>query len=507
MTTSSTQVGSEIVYFGDSLTDDGNLFAASAGVIDEPTRLSLAGPTGAASDGPTHAVYAADDLGTTTYLNYAVAGGEAVGTQPLGDFITEEGYAGAIIVPPDDPSLSWDMNLDAQLARFEADTAGQDLSDATAVILIGANDYANIDLTNPFRVNHDIKVAVARVTTATLDAAVTLCDDGVGQVVVCGLPSATFFPSVQAGNALEIALTESLFTQHDAALQSGIADLQAQGYHIRYLDMTPVTEAIAEDPTGFGFIAPWGLTLTSGDPALAGYDTDQVAFWDSEHPSTTTHAMLGAYEAFALEHPVTTLDTGDETATLGKGMDMCFALGGADTVTGLGGADSLFGGTGGDALTGSAGADLLSGGSGDDALTGNGGNDVLGGAAGRDTLTGGVGDDVLIDGLGSDSLLGGAGNDTFIFTQAELIGGATGTDHDTIKGGDGNDTLYVVLDHDHYLALSAALEGGQPKDALASLGIQTAGIETIVALDGRAAVDPQFAGTGWIVGADTWGLV
>lgn len=186
---------------------------------------------------------------------------------------------------------------------------------------------------------------------------------------------------------------------------------------------------------------------------------------------------------------------------------MCFALQGADTVNGLGGADSLFGGTGGDALTGAAGADLLSGGSGDDALTGSGGNDVLGGAAGRDTLTGGAGDDVMIDGLGSDSLLGGAGNDTFIFTQAELIGGATGTDHDTIKGGDGNDTLYVVLDHDNYLALSAALEGGQPKDALTSLGVQTAGIETIVALDGRAAIDPQFAGTDWIVSADTWGLV
>lgn len=498
MATSSTQVGSEIVYFGDSLTDDGNLFAAADGVIDEPTRLSLAGPTGAASDGPTYAVYAAGDLGVATYLNYAVAGGEAVGSQTLGDFITASGYASSIIVPANDPGLAWDMNLDAQIARFQTDTAGQDLSDATAMILIGANDYANIDLTNPFRVNHDIKVAVAQVSTATLDAAVTLSDDGVGQVVICGLPSATFFPSVQAGNALEIALTESLFAQHDAALQSGIADLQAQGYHIRYLDMTPVTAAIAEDPTGFGFIAPWDLTLTSGDPALAGYGTDQVAFWDSEHPSTTTHAMLGAYEAFALERTV-------DIQTSGK--DMCFGMDGVDSINGLGGADSLFGGSGNDSLSGAAGGDLLSGGTGDDLLAGSGGNDVLAGSAGADTLKGAGGTDVLIDGLGSDSLLGGDGADTFLFTQAELIGGTTGTDHDTIKGGAGNDTLYVVLDHDTYPALSADLEGADPKSALADLGIHTAGMETIVALDGRAAVAPEFAGTGWIVSADTWGLV
>lgn len=498
MTTSSTQVGSEIVYFGDSLTDDGNLYDAADGVIDDPTRQSLAGPTGAASDGPTYAVYAADDLGVTSYLNYAVAGGEAVGSQTLGTFITESGYASSIIVSPNDPGLAWDMNLDAQIARFQADTAGQDLSDATAVILIGANDYANIDLTNPFRVNHDIKVAVDQVTTATLDAAVTLCDEGVGQVVVCGLPSATFFPSVQAGNALEISLTESLFAQHDAALQSGIADLQAQGYDIRYLDMTPVTAAIAEDPAGFGFIAPWDLTLTSGDPALAGYDADQVAFWDDEHPSTATHAMLGAYEAFALERTV-------DVQTSGK--DMCFGVEGADTINSLGGADSLFGGSGNDDLTGAAGADLLSGGSGDDTLTGSGGNDVLGGTAGADVLKGGAGADVLIDGLGSDSLLGGDGADTFLFTQAELIGGATGTDHDTIKGGAGNDTLYIVLDHDSYLALSADLEGPHPKSALADLGIQTAGIETIVVLDGRAAVAPELAGTDWYDSANTWGLV
>ena len=507
MTTSSTQVGSGIVYFGDSLTDNGNLFSAAEGVITEDLRLDLAGPTGAASDGPTYASYAAEDLGVTTELNYAVAGAEAVGSQPIGDFITEGGYADQVIVPPDDPALDWDMNLGAQVARFAADTSGQDLSDMTAVILVGANDYANLDLSNPLRAPHDIQVAIGQVVAATLAAAVTLCEDGLGAVVICGLPDASFFPAVQAGSPAEIALTESLFAQHDAALQSGVADLQSQGYDVRYLDMTPVTAAIAEDPAGFGLVAPLDVTLTSGDPALAGYDADQVAFWDDEHPSTATHDMLGAYQAYALENTVSTATDSAELGNLDARDNLGFFVGGDDRLHSGAGDDSLFGGTGGDSLSGGRGADQVDGGSDADLLNGGFGTDVLGGSPGNDTLHGGRGADVLLDGLGSDGQHGGAGDDAFVFTQAELIGGTTGADLDSIRGGDGQDTLYIVLDHDSYLALAGDLQGSAPRDALDQLGLSVRGVESIVVLDGREALAGAFAATTWYADANTWGLI
>ncbi len=507
MTASSTQVGSELVFFGDSLTDDGNLYAETDGVLPNSLRNELAGPTGAASDGPTYAVYAAQDLGVTTYLNYAVAGAEAIGTQSLGDFITASGYASDLLVPPDDPSLQWDMNLGAQIDRFEADTSGQDLSDATSVILIGLNDYANIDLSNPLGAILQAAQVLAQSVSATMDAAASLVADGMGAVVISSLPDAAFLPTIAFSGSVELALAETLFTAQDASLAAGASDLASQGAPVRYLDITSITAAIAEDPHGFGFIAPYDLTLTSGDPALANYDSDQVAFWDSEHPSTATQAMLGAFQAYALENPVTALSEGSDNSVLASGSDMCFALEGDDTVVANLGNNSIFGGSGSDLLNGRRGSDLLSGGTGNDELHGGRGNDLVAGSEGNDLLWSGLGNDVLIGGLGSDTLNGCQGNDTFIFTQAELIGGATGTDSEVIHGGKGQDILYVVLDQAHYDALAADLQGASPDAALASLGLHVAGVESIVAIDGRGGEAAVLGATDWYHTADTWGLL
>ena len=129
--------------------------------------------------------------------------------------------------------------------------------------------------------------------------------------------------------------------------------------------------------------------------------------------------------------------SGDDTITLGSGVDTIDALAGDDVVYGGAGGDvSLEGGAGADTLYGGSGADRrLHGGSGDDVIYGGAGNDsaLWGGVSGNDTIYGGSGADFgLHGGAGDDLIYGGAGND------ADLVG-RSGSD--TIYGGAGSDTL------------------------------------------------------------------
>lgn len=69
-----------IVYFGDSLSDDGNLYDYGEGLLPDEIRDAISGPTHAVSDGPTHVTHTTDLLAVET-ANYAVAAAEAIGSQ------------------------------------------------------------------------------------------------------------------------------------------------------------------------------------------------------------------------------------------------------------------------------------------------------------------------------------------------------------------------------------------------------------------------------------------
>ncbi|HRO16522.1 MAG TPA: hypothetical protein PLL33_16065, partial [Paracoccus sp. (in: a-proteobacteria)] len=354
------------------------------------------------------------------------------GSQSLGDFFTELGFTDALLVPPTDPRLDLDINLGAQVDRFAAETACTPLGKATGFILAGSNDFFRISTPS------DAPAVIGAAVQATLTAATDLLALGMGEVVIATLPLPLFFPAFAAMDPVQAGQFNAMSAAHSAALAQGVGALQAQGQDVRLLDMRPITHAIMEDPSGFGLIAPYGLTLETGAPdALAGYDEDQVAFWNPLHPSAATHGVLGAYTAFALEHDPTALSAGPDSVAAGHGTDLVLGLEGDDAIRLGAGSDFGFGGSGSDTVRGGNGHDLVSGGTGNDLLLGQNGRDVLDGDEGSDRLFGGHGRDVLIDGLGSDLCRGGTGADQFLFTQAELIGGTTGTDADLFVGGKG----------------------------------------------------------------------
>ncbi len=121
---------------------------------------------------------------------------------------------------------------------------------------------------------------------------------------------------------------------------------------------------------------------------------------------SATSAEIGTDTLATIENIIGS--QGNDTITVGGGVNVIDGQGGDDTINGGAGNDTLTGGLGNDTLLGSAGNDTLNGGLGNDVLSGGLGNDTLNGQAGTDTLT------------------GGAGTDTFVFaTPAEAGNGAT----------------------------------------------------------------------------------
>ncbi|TCP21138.1 SGNH/GDSL hydrolase family protein [Rhodovulum adriaticum] len=493
----------QLVFFGDSLTDDGNLLALTEGLVDESYRAEI-GTDGRISNGAVYSEYVADLLGLTVSDNYAVAAAKALGVAELGERIIKSGYEEALLVPPDDPRLAQDINLAGQLSRFYGDYQGTDLTDTTAFFLIGANDYGAIDLSDQENLWSTAITTLYQVAGATAQAVRDIVDYGLGEVVVSNLPMATFFPSLADATPDQKAQADLFLQISNGILEATVAGLADEGVPVRMLNLEAVTTAITEDPAGFGLLAPLDLTLQEGAPEdLDAYDADQVAFWDSLHPTTATHGIIGGYVAHALTDPVSALTDYSNWAFQDQGDDLVLAYGGNDLVATGAGNDLILGGSGNDWLNGGRDDDLLSGGSGNDQLTGAGGNDILGGGPGDDTLRGGFGNDLLIGGTGSDTALGGFGADNFLFTEPNLIGGEIATD--LIDGGYGEDTLYLVLSAETLAAQGEALTGADPDAALAGLGLEVRNVENIVLIEGRDGLSDLVGWTQFDT-ADLWGL-
>lgn len=520
MTSQSTQV----FYFGDSLTDVGVVFDALVGALNaqilpvliaglgpNPTLEEIAGaeqqaaflaeqqalvqtqgfgfgPENAVTNEFTHATYF-EDLTGSAVMNFANAGGRAIGTQePFG------------------PGTGYDSNLGGQLDRFTDMPAGTVAADSKAVLFVGLNDFRDIvgsTLDDPNSSIFDVigagQLAVSSLLEALEAAARTLDDAGVGTVYFGTLPAATFFPAAELLDTFSAEVSDLLLGVYNTLLTQTAQALQSEGIDVQIIDYAAVSNAIAEDPSGFGILAGSSDLLIDGSV----FDSDQVAFWDPIHPSEAVHQAWGAYAAFVMEGGSTSSLSDFGTLNIqDTGNNAVFANGGNDTILALNGDDIVFGGTGSDLVFAGRGDDLVSGGEGDDVLRGQAGDDVIAGGLGDDTVFGGWGDDVLIDGLGNDDMRGARGDDIFIFVENSLEGDSTPTE-DVFRGGLGSDTLYLVLDG----ATFDAFHTDGVESVLDDLGISAKSIESIIAIDGRNQVESVLGDQYWFQEADFWGLV
>jgi outer membrane lipase/esterase len=267
----------QIVAFGDSLTDTGNVFAATLGTIPaSPPYFN-----GRFSNGPVWVENLAARLGvpspTPSLLggtNYAVAGAET------GTGLSQP--APGLFVP----------NIRTQVAAYLAGNFPR--ANQLFVVWGGANDFLDGQL-NP------------AVPVANLSAAITaLAQAGARTFLVPNLPllgltpeGLSLPPAQQQGlNALTLAF--------DALLNQSLNQLQnTLGITIDRLDVLSLFQAIEANPAGFGFtdVTDQAKSGGVGLPGSVVPNPNQFLFWDPIHPTAHAHQLLGDQAALAVSVP------------------------------------------------------------------------------------------------------------------------------------------------------------------------------------------------------------
>lgn len=504
----------KVVAFGDSATDNGNLFSMLDTTLRGDQDPAELGYQSGYSNGQMHIDYMTDAFDGVELDNYAIASARAIGSFSFWAFLLNNNLLQYQKLFSENSLLDTDINLGGQVGRFLADSEGEDLSDTLATVNIGTNDYfaftawpAGMELF----FNYMIMLGI---TGSIEDQVTALTEAGVGHIAINTIGSTRNSPITADIADSGHAMYDFIYGLHNKALRELAAEMQALGHDVVILETGEMQNQITADLTAFGFIAPMD-TITvirdeEGNQVLdphEGYDADQMAYYDIQHTTTAYNAVIGIFEAESLTKEVQILDDGNNAINGTDGGDLVLAKDGDDFVALKAGDDTLIAGQGNDTADGGKGNDLLSGGSGDDVLYGGDNHDVLAGNDGDDILNGGRGNDVLIAGLGNDQMNGDRGNDLFLFCEETLIGG-DGTGINTIDGGAGDDTLYLAISEETRLLFEGQGPNGEiDMDGLLDyLNLTVTDIEHIIVVDDRADLAALEADAR-LADADLWGMV
>lgn len=498
-----------IYYFGDSLTDSDEIFAASSAVAFFGIPPLAAGYAGQFSNGDVYADLVPDLIGVEggEALNYAVGGAQALTDRTIQEILPPQ------IIRPDARAedLAFGVDYQAQVDRFLADTAGEDLSDAAVSVLIGLNDFGDVDPLSLITAQDPVQVAFlwgAQIAQSTLESTVNFAIAGVGTIILNTVPESPVFPFNEQSPEVFQLLGPVVTAGYNTTLLAGVAALEAAGAEVVVVDYGAMLEEVDRNSDSFGFqlFDQQFLLGSQGsggiNPDFAAIPFNQVAFYDSVHPTAELHEIMAAFQAESLTSKVEIGTAADEDIKGTKGDDLVLGRDGNDDIALSNGDDVAIGGRGNDVIAGGNGNDLIDGSNGNDHLLGGNGNDILSDGTGTDVSKGGNGDDLLIDGAGSDMAFGGNGADAFIFTQAAVRGRDTdGMDY--FDGGRGYDTLVLRL-ADVDMDLGITQQGSTT--IYDALGLTTTSIEEVLIIG--AADVPELDGfEDALATADLWHLV
>jgi phospholipase/lecithinase/hemolysin len=440
---------STLVVFGDSLSDNGNLFD----LIGFPQPPAWEGRF---SNGPVYA----EQLASFLHMRLddrAFGGAEASDASPP-----------LIVNPATGQPLP--INLSTQIAGYLADLDGhQAPAGTTALINIGNNDYQAFLLSSLPKTPQEVQTFVANVVESIDQAITTLTNAGVEHIILFTLPDSGFTPNAQAAGPQVAAFAHELDLINNAALEQ----MASTHPNVQVVDIFKLSESVFTDPSAFDFNPNLNFTWTgqpTGQPAAGTFAPNEIAFFDGEHPTSAGHGVLAAFaDATLTSDTVQFLDGTQSVVHGGHGDNFIFAtpidpsnpaLNGNYTIDGGAGDDIIYAGSGNVTVHGGSGDDLIFAGSGNAKLYGDAGIDVLEtNSTGTNTLVGGAGGDALIvNRAGTDTLSGGSGDDLFVLKESAGLlasGGGFNFGQQTIDGGGGHDTLRFIINDQNPLAEQA----------------------------------------------------
>ncbi len=268
----------EIYVFGDSLSDTGNVFNATAGAVPP----SPAYFNGRFSNGPVWVEYLAPKLGLTFNPSTNLAfGGATTGFDNIG--------------------LAGLPGLQQQSNGFTAANPSAN-PNALYIVWAGANDYFDYffgGVPNPTE------------TVANLSAAVTsLAAVGAKDIMVVNLPNLGEFPVARFDSQIP-SVFSTLTSAHNSGLDATRNFLSQQlspDINIIPLDVNSLFNRIIVAPEEFGLTNVTDYCIENLSVVPLDLATQPVActpseflFWDTVHPTTATHQLIGEFAFSALK--------------------------------------------------------------------------------------------------------------------------------------------------------------------------------------------------------------
>jgi MYXO-CTERM domain-containing protein len=264
---------SAVYSFGDSLSDVGNVYLATGGLL--PAAPYDAGQF---SNGPVWNQVLAARLGLGP-LTPSVIGGNGYA---WGNATT--GYAGTL--NPTFPSFLQQVDL------FSLDHGFVAPSNALYTLSIGSNDLRNIIATATTlpEVVANAQGAAAAIATGVA----TLASEGVTDLVWFGIPDLGRTPEALAQGPGVSYVASLLSYYFNLLVLQDLSPLIASGLTVYDLNTFALLDAAVANPAAFGFsnvdTACYGGDYFGGGSACA--TPDSFLFWDQIHPTAAGHALI-----------------------------------------------------------------------------------------------------------------------------------------------------------------------------------------------------------------------
>lgn len=285
---------SQMILFGDSLSDPGNFYAATSNMAPPPPAYW----NGHFSNGPVAAEYLAGKLGFSDaqVRNYAVSGSytgtdNAVLHDPL--YINDP-VLGPVLANADLPAMRTQM--DRYLAQNTVD------ANALYVVWGGPNDFAAL-MRDPASTPQAYQAAVIEAVTNLATIAQTLIMNGAQHVMVGNMPNLGRTPGAAAAGPQAVGAAAALSVGFNSVLDQALSgiDAVAPGRVVRF-DAFSTVENIVANASAFGLSETQAACLWTNcaqDPTL----WNQHLFWDWQHPTTYAHELLAdaMYDALVPE--------------------------------------------------------------------------------------------------------------------------------------------------------------------------------------------------------------
>ena len=273
----------DLIIFGDSLSDIGNVSTATATLTPGPSYFA-----GRFSNGPVYAEILASGLGLGP-LSASLNGGD------------DYAYGGALTSGTPFPSSIVVKDLDDQVGQY----LGSRTPDPEALFVVfgGANDVRNqLSATMP-----NVAAAASNLATDITD----LYDRGARKFLVANVPALGLTPGFN-NDPTQARVVNSLAAQFNMSLSTALDDLQSTRLDLTIfrLDVASLFEQLMASPSAFGLINVTDPAAPGLEPGDQDYDNGLIAanpgeylFWDDLHPTAAAHALLGQQALLVVPEP------------------------------------------------------------------------------------------------------------------------------------------------------------------------------------------------------------